>query len=137
MNSNLSVTATFSPNSEGANPTTLNLGTVGGCPGGQISGSFQVSAPAGVQWSATSLLAVAWTWIADPDQDTITVSPLTGTGPGTITVTITAAPQTPLMASDCQNPDAYTFTGPINVQFSDTGVIATVNVTWTFNSIDF
>jgi hypothetical protein len=135
--SDLSPTATVtvptlspsSPSSEGLSPATLPLGPVGGCQGGQLSGTLQVSAPAGVSWDA-------FAGLNEFVGQTSTVSPTSGIGPGTITVTITMAPQTPGPQSTCQSTMAEAGDLPVWVVFLDTGNSPTTDVTFTFIFVD-
>jgi hypothetical protein len=119
MNSNQSVTASFSPSYvflDSVSPTQFNIGSVGGCSGGSISGSFSVNAGPGVSWTVTPEGPYGNGIGSNP---TVTASPTSGTGPGVVTVTVTAAPQTPPYGSTCAttgNFGAYILTA---VNFSD------------------
>ncbi len=132
MSTDQAVTANFNPASssgEGVSTTNLSLGSVGGCGGGQISGTFQVLAPAGDSWDA----------FVDLNEfvgQTSSISPTSGTGPGTLTVTINIAPQTPGPESTCQStmPEAGDLL--VGVVFPYSINSFSVNVTFTFIFVD-
>ena len=128
MGGDQSVTATFDssgpPTSGSVTPSTLPLGTVGGCDGGQVSGSFQVTAPSSMTWRVD---------LGDVDP-TVTVSPLSGTGNGAINVTVTEAPQTPTPGFTCSDTSSFDDGIILYIWFDDLPG-PTVNATWIYVSV--
>jgi hypothetical protein len=104
--------ATGPPAQDSVTPASEYLGIVGGCPGGTLTGTFQVNAASNESW------AVTWYGVDDAG-NTVDVSPASGIGPGTLTVTITAAPQTPTPGFDCTSTFQFRWYDPFDVTFGD------------------
>jgi len=142
VNGSMAVTATFTarptcsnggtdypictPPISNISPTAVQLGAIGGCSGGKLTTTFQVTAASNVSWTAAGDAP------AVGGGSTVVLSPKSGTGPGTITVTITVPPQKPSSSySNCSlTYNLGTFSN-IFVTFSDGNSVG-VTVYWTF-----
>jgi hypothetical protein len=85
MKSNLAVSATFTNGTTDA-VTPLNVGSVGGCAGGTLTGNVTVTAPSGVTW-------IAYANQNDGDDFGITPATVSGSGSGVVSYTLTAYTQ--------------------------------------------
>lgn len=87
------------------------MGNVGGCSGGTVTASFDVSvSPAGTTWSLDDSQAVA----DAPSGVTVTANG-GGGGSGSFTVAVTAAPQQPTSGFTCSDTYSLLFYAPVNV----------------------
>jgi hypothetical protein len=132
LNGNETVDATFAPGSSGTTdavtPLALNLGSVGGCSGGTISGAVYITAPPGVTWT--------WPPAGSAGDPTLSASPMTGTGSGVVTVTDTQAPQPPPTGSSCSNTQPISELSYIQIGFSD-GQSVQITVAYTYIYVAF
>jgi hypothetical protein len=76
------------PTSVSVTPATVFLGNISYCAGGLLSQTFQVTAPAGIPWSAG-----AYGDLSTNGYGISNVSPSTGVGSGSFTVTVSATPE--------------------------------------------
>jgi hypothetical protein len=124
MDADRTVTATFTAASnDTGNPSTINLGSVGGCNGGTISGVINITAAPGVTrtWPPN-------TGAGDP---TLSATPTSGSGSGVVTVTDTQPAQPAPLGSSCSNTQPIAETSYITIGFSDGGS-AQITVNYTF-----
>ncbi|MFZ0302606.1 MAG: hypothetical protein WAL75_07975 [Terracidiphilus sp.] len=130
MNSNQSVSATFSSGVfDEVTPATVSLGTLGGCPGGTLTGSISLVTAPGVTWT-TSLDN-----FATPPPD-VTVTPTSGTGPGTVTVNVNYPPQAPDPGFTCSDTfSLFWGYGQVGFTLSDGSIIGSY-VTFTTITVD-
>ena len=100
-------------------PSIPALGPVGGCAGGSVSGTINVTAATGV----------GWTWVnsgsTDNLGDTLTFSPAFGSGSAVVTATITVPPQVPYGAETCGYTYSNSYPGAFGINFSDGTSLAT------------
>ena len=107
------------------NPASVTVGTAGGCSGGMVTGTFQVTAASNVSWTAVGDTPAV-------GGGTVNVSPKSGSGSGTFTVTITVVPQLPSSSySNCSLTYKLGTLDNVYVTFSD-GTVVGVTVYWTF-----
>jgi len=105
------------PGQDGVTPPSAYIGKAGGCPGGTLTGTFQVTAASDVSWTAGADQSAF-------DGVTVAVSPGSGTGSALLTVTITVAPQKPSSSySNCTLTYAIGTFDNFAVTFSDGGYI--------------
>jgi hypothetical protein len=105
--------ATGPPPQDNVTPRGAYIGKAGGCPGGTVTGTFQVTAPSDVSWTAGADQSTF-------DGVTVDISPGSGSGPGLLTVTITVPPQKPSSSySNCTLTYALGTFDNFAVTFSD------------------
>jgi hypothetical protein len=105
------------PGQDGVTPPSAYIGKAGGCPGGTLTGTFQVTAASNVSWTAGADQSAF-------DGVTVAVSPASGTGSALLTVTITVAPQQPSSSySNCTLTYTLGTFDNFAVTFSDGGYI--------------
>lgn len=123
MNSNQSVSATFTGGvTDWATPS-ISLGSVGGCAGGTVSGTINIEAAPGVTWTAVNNINVG--------QAVAVISPTSGTGSGIVTISITVPPQTVSPGGSCGSTYSNTYNDSVPFVFSD-GTNQYTNVTWIY-----
>jgi uncharacterized protein (TIGR03437 family) len=115
---------------DGVTPTSIKLGTVGGCTNSTVSQTFQVSAPSNVTWRVSYNINNFILSGENPPQ----ISPLGGTGSGTFTLKVNAPAQTPL-GGHCDEIDFPGDGGILYVYFSDSLMPTAVTVIWTFGEV--
>jgi hypothetical protein len=124
MNSSQSVTAAFGNT---VTPSPLFLGTTGGCPGGSLSGSFQVTAPPGVSWTVSEAVSNPYA--------PATLSASSGSGSGSVTITVHALPQTPTSGFTCSDTLTETYGGTVFFNFSDSTFVDP-HANYTYYAVD-
>jgi hypothetical protein len=111
--------------SDAITPSTIDLGSVGGCAGGSLSRKINVSAAPGVTWT--------WPPNTGAGDPTLTFNPVSGSGSEVVTVTDTRPPQTPTLGGSCSNPQPIPETSYIILSFSDgPSIQITVNYTYDY-----
>jgi uncharacterized protein (TIGR03437 family) len=140
MSSNQTVVGLFPvtappPSGESVSPSNVNLGTLDQCSGGQISGTFKVSAPAGTSWTVFFTDGIQGGDNSVPDQGYLSESllPSGGTGSGTFTVTISAQ----AIGAGCHDGATHTFDGSVSVLFLGPYAVVSPNVTWSLTYVTF
>jgi uncharacterized protein (TIGR03437 family) len=116
-------TLTLAP-PDSVSPTSISLGSVGGCAGGSVSGFLNVTAAPGVKWT--------WPPNTGAGDPTLTFSPASGTGSAVVTVTDTQPPQAPPPGSSCSNTQLLPRTTFITLGFSDGSSSAQITVNYSY-----
>jgi hypothetical protein len=113
MNSNQSVSATFTSGLTDWVTPEITLGAAGGCAGGSVSGTVNVIAAPGVTW--TSRVENIGS------NGAVTASPASGSGSGLVTITFTMPPQTPITQNSqtCNSMTDGNFSVYVDIAFSD------------------
>jgi len=144
MGTNQAVTATFNlAAGDSVTPSSVTLGSAGGCAGGSLSGSVNVTAAPGVTWDAYLGGAASFSPVVtfQPVSGTLIIGAygaVSGSGSGVVTFAVNPPPQSPSYGYTCN----YT----TNVQESDTLVVENfsdygspevfVPVSWTWIQVD-
>ena len=111
------------PPTTGVRPSTVQLGSVGGCAGGALHGSVEVFAPAGVAWTV-----VCPDDFVDP---IVELSSQSGMGPGDVSFSIVAAPQFPTPGFSCEDIGIFNFSSLLEFTFA-TGEFSSVIVEYQY-----
>jgi hypothetical protein len=126
MSQSQSVTADFELAPDSVTPSTITLGSLGGCAGGTLTTTVYVTPAPGVTWSAFMPSGY------DSEGNTISVSPASGSGSESVTITITALPQIP-GPNGCGDTTPLSTQDPELFMFSDGNQgTTTINYTYVF-----
>jgi len=129
MIDNQSVSATFAA-IDSVTPSVIKLGSVGGCAGGKVSGTVNVTTAPGVTWTVESNTS------PPPPNVTFAFAPASGTGSGSVTFTITATPETPVPPQQCSIYESNYIMGYLAFLFSDNPNYIEFNYDYTDNLLD-
>lgn len=115
--------ATINPSGGTADAVTpfAFLGSTGGCAGGSLSFTINVTAAPGITWTASNNFIVG--------QATLTLIPISGTGSGSVTATITVPAQTPTPGGSCSSIHTNTYHDYVPFVFSD-GPLVSTEMVW-------
>jgi len=114
--------------SDAVTPSTVTLGSLGGCAGGTLTTTVNITTAPGVTWSAFTPSEY------DSEGNTITVSPTSGSNSATVTITITALEQIP-GPGGCSDTTPFPTQDPELFMFSD-GNQATTTINYTYIYVD-
>ena len=126
MGQSQSVTADFELAPDSVTPSTITLGSLGGCAGGTLTTSVNITTAPGVTWSAFMPSGY------DSAGNAVSVSPAYGSGSTGVTITITALQQIPGPAG-CIDTTPFSTQDPELFMFSDGNqAVTTINYTYVF-----
>jgi hypothetical protein len=110
-------------------PRSQALGTSGGCPGGTLVATFNVTAPPTVTWTVNGFGS---DFPSPNNHGTATFSRTSGSGSGSVTLTIVLKPQTPSSSfSSCNLTVPFSFSDTLQFIFSTFDVVGP-GVTYTY-----